>query len=669
MGFSRTMKFSPVILATASGSLTDNTFQYPVRVDNIPDIGQAQRLKSSADINIPIITPNSGENTYVVFADNFRQALKIKKSREACDQDSESGDCKKDLRLLANVVFKITENDFSLGRAGFPTASDEEAILDRENKILTIKNGDFSNGGFWWSIHGSNQGNFTDLSYSHDKMSMIQIVNDCHVQATWDEKIDFNKYGWQKGSDGKLSFNEVGFREGDVFAECSFESSPPSLLKWDSDYVADEAAFGKVKAKVPCHRLLQNSVSCSVEEFDFDWDTDECKEEFESSVTDVMTPPSILDYTYSDENTGPVWKYVNKLDTADVSSITFTCPFLESADSVKVVSKNFISKNMLEADMGAMPMQVESEDLVFGGLEDTFDGKAFVISVRRENLDNGVQEFRCEYTLQQQILGFSKPFILDVFEESEDTPVEEPVIVWGHMVKDTKLIKQGEKTTNIAVCYQKAAGKPSGLQFGFLDANGVETHYTYPANPTYQHAISLNMEPIGITDKAGIFCRSSQKDMEPIRKDLGNIEIIRKPRKMVTNGIRNPKQEWIVNCLAETSSHDKVMAALCLNKNYKIEMKDGLATFNITGHFTEREQEHFQEKGAKCIFTSEQFPKEKFESNVWQIKVYKPTTNEDGGWPWGFLLMFFGLGCMLSICFGLNKAPPTQTDEEAGLLK
>ena len=33
------------------------------------------------------------------------------------------------------------------------------------------------------------------------------------------------------------------------------------------------------------------------------------------------------------------------------------------------------------------------------------------------------------------------------------------------------------------------------------DANGVKTHYTYPAQPAYQHAISLNMQPIGITDK------------------------------------------------------------------------------------------------------------------------------------------------------------------------
>ena len=105
----------------------------------------------------------------------------------------------------------------------------------------------------------------TDITFSHDKMSLIQIVNDCHVNAGWDEEINFNQYGWHKGGDGKLSFNEAGFRAGDVFASCSFDSSPPSLLKWDSDYVADGASLGKVDAKVPAHRLLADSITCSVE--------------------------------------------------------------------------------------------------------------------------------------------------------------------------------------------------------------------------------------------------------------------------------------------------------------------------------------------------------------------------------------------------------------------
>ena len=71
----------------------------------------------------------------------------------------------------------------------------------------------------------------------------------------------------------------------------------------------------------------------------------------------------------------------------------------------------------------------------------------------------------------------------------------------------------------------------------------------------------------------------------------------------------------------------------------------------------------------KCVYTSEQFPDEKFEANFWHITVMRPAGREEGGWPWGFLLMFAGLACMLSMCFGWNKPEPVKSDEEAPMLK
>ena len=56
--------------------------KYPVKNANIPDIGHAQRIKAGNDLSLPIITPSEGESTYVVFANNFRQALKIKVCNE-----------------------------------------------------------------------------------------------------------------------------------------------------------------------------------------------------------------------------------------------------------------------------------------------------------------------------------------------------------------------------------------------------------------------------------------------------------------------------------------------------------------------------------------------------------------------------------------------------------
>ena len=71
----------------------------------------------------------------------------------------------------------------------------------------------------------------------------------------------------------------------------------------------------------------------------------------------------------------------------------------------------------------------------------------------------------------------------------------------------------------------------------------------------------------------------------------------------------------------------------------------------------------------KCVYTSEQFPDEKFEANFWHITVMRPAGREEGGWPWGFLLMLGGLACMLSMCFGWNKPEPVKSDEEAPMLK
>ena len=80
------------------------------------------------------------------------------------------------------------------------------------------------------------------------------------------------------------------------------------------------------------------------------------------------------------------------------------------------------------------------------------------------------------------------------------------------------------------------------------------------------------------------------------------------------------------------SSHDNVMAALSINKNHKLKVIDGFAKFNITGEFTEREQEKFKEKGyviQKLLFSR---AKLYLEQNVYThqnnslTKNSKPTT-------------------------------------------
>ena len=47
----------------------------------------------------------------------------------------------------------------------------------------------------------------------------------------------------------------------------------------------------------------------------------------------------------------------------DLSLPTFTCPVIENADSVNVVSGNFESKNLLEKGLEAAPMQIDGKFL------------------------------------------------------------------------------------------------------------------------------------------------------------------------------------------------------------------------------------------------------------------------------------------------------------------
>ena len=57
----------------------------------------------------------------------------LQKARDACEYNAESEDCQKDLKLAANVVFKITPDAFKSGSIGFPSVPEDQAVFDREN--------------------------------------------------------------------------------------------------------------------------------------------------------------------------------------------------------------------------------------------------------------------------------------------------------------------------------------------------------------------------------------------------------------------------------------------------------------------------------------------------------------------------------------------------------
>merc|ERR1712002_255163 len=99
--------------------------------------------------------------------------------------------------------------------------------------------------------------------------------------------------------------------------------------------------------------------------------------------------------------------------------------------------------------------------------------------------------------------------------------------------------------------------------------------------------------------------------------DLGSFSVIHKPYALKLAAFK--KDHWIVDCKAAVSEYDTVVAALNINRNYKVEIVNGFARFNVSADFTESQQKRFQTRGATCIYSSEQFADEKFTTKVWTI--------------------------------------------------
>lgn len=646
-------------LLTGTALAFDNKLKYPINGRNIPERGNVYRVKEGSKVTIPLVIPSDGEKTYVVFTDDYENADKIRQSRQACKNGDDTA-CNEDLKIYGNIMYQAANGKLRYpGIGGGQDVPSQEAKIDKENSELVINNMDMKSGGFWWSVFGhfdqAESISDSSLTYKHDKMSLVQVVDSCKAQVMWDEGIDMQKFGWHNGQ-----FNNYGFAPGDTFASCHFKSSPPSYISWDSDEIVTERKANQELAIVPDHLIRAESLSCSVKpfkEFEPKFEFDECADVNMSGV--VLSPPNMLDYSYSDTSTERVFSYYKKDET--ITTPTFTCPVLETAPYVYVVgSDTFQSENLVDHGMEAVPMDGDhhdhnhEDDLAFGGTEEGSLGERYIISVRPEKAQLGMTEFRCAYYNDEGILGYSKPFVLTVYGDDMTTP-SKPKMSWGESVKESRLVKQDQPLTNIANCWQTTTGPPSLLQFGFRNQNGQEMLFKYPEHPIDQHSISLNMKPIGTQNKASIYCESFTivgTEIVSEQFDLGQIEVIQKPFKLIVDA-RKQNDMWTVSCLADTSKHDKVEVALSLDKKFKKTLgPDGSVTFNITGEFDERDQKKFQDKGTNCIYTSEQFPEDKFQSRVFVITTYVEIPR---GFMWGFVLMFCALAVFIGMCFGFNS--------------
>ena len=64
-------------------------------------------------------------------------------------------------------------------------------------------------------------------------------------------------------------------------------------------------------------------------------------------------------------------------------------------------------------------------------------------------------------------LGYSRPFVLSVYDGSQKSEATVPKMSWGESVRESRILKEGQPLTNIANCWQTTSGEPDMLQFGF----------------------------------------------------------------------------------------------------------------------------------------------------------------------------------------------------------
>ena len=80
----------------------NSLLKYPISVKNIPDQGSAYRVKTGSRLSIPLATPSSDVETFIIFTDDFARAEEIHAARQSCKRgDTEA--CEADLKIYGNI--------------------------------------------------------------------------------------------------------------------------------------------------------------------------------------------------------------------------------------------------------------------------------------------------------------------------------------------------------------------------------------------------------------------------------------------------------------------------------------------------------------------------------------------------------------------------------------
>jgi len=510
-----------------------------------------------------------------------------------------------------------------------------------------------------------------DVHY-RDFATDVHTVKSCGIEAYWTKPIEFDKFGWHNNG-GKLSFNPVGFNPNDEFATCHFESNPPMVLQWDKD--VGEEAEGVISARMPASNayMVGGIITCSIKD-EVHYSDDQCTQGFVNKKAITM-PPTRLQYAEVTDVTtkGRIWNYVNS--EVDDQVVEFSCPLIDAAEMVKVVSfdektgklwesamKNQVSQELPDAPE-AVPFAADPDLMTF-----IIRQNKYFVNIDMKNQPLGIREFRCQYLETQNgpILGYSSPHIIVKYEDDEDEFDATVVPQWGAGIDENNpFVKESKNEINIATCYQTTLGKPAQLFLRFKTDSGKWQH----TEPSAQHFVAFNAPVSRKYDEATISCgyryfedddEDDEDDVEEGEVTLGVIKVMFQPR-----GIKLNRNGDVLKCSGDISSMDTANARLSINQNIEVQMANGVAEFN-RNQFTDEEFEAGLNNGMTCIVTSDSFDGQ-FQSSRYCPNCSNNHIEDDSGdldpsfevhLGGPIVLCLFGAAAVIAICFMMPKNTP-----------
>lgn len=630
---------------------------YPIGTGNLPTIKSNRRVLGSQEFSIALPKgPADNQEIFVLFisADKIDQGKKKLKA-EAKDDEG---------HVMAEIVYRITPDDFFHANVQKTKVPETEAKLNREEATLTFIDNAGENAqiaGFYWATVKEQEGD--QIRWYKDVGTAVRTVEKCAMETKWADGVDIEDgYGWSLGSNG-FEFNSKGFAPGTTFATCEFRAVPEVELTWSVETMG--GGKNKIEAKVPATEVaLPETITCSMPEDDIEYDEDHCNGPI-LHHKEVTSSPSRLEYA---ENVAPssnekVWTYMNATSTDQMYE--FSCPLIDQAALVTVLGISQTGEKWVSHTINQVSNLLPEEHEDGFSCTETHCWKVhqnrYDLKINMTTFAVGLHEFACKYmtgdiTQEGDLVGYSRPHIL--LKYTEDSSANSLVAEWGLGVDSKTFIKETDEHVNIANCLQTTSGKPAPMALK-VSAGGSTSYF--PRDFTEQHFISLNIPVPNTYDQANVACvyRNGEEEVESALQPA--LKVMFKPRNVEVVETRET-----IRCSAQVSSLDSVKATLSINDNFKKEMTDGVAIFNKTTDFTQAELEKSEKTGVSCTIESDTFGPT-YSSNVGGQDPTEPPSMEievNLGVP--MLLLIGGAVGVLAICF---KMKPAEKKGEGGKYK